>query len=129
MSKALEVKDLKKYYVQKKVVKQDGKKSSKQIVKAVDGVSFDLNKGEIFPESGINVIYGNNAQGKTNLLESLWLFTGGHSFRGNKDKELPRLVDGVNSPNCKLSIEFESFKRDQEAEIIIKDGKKIQLIK
>ena len=30
MSKALEVKDLKKYYVQKKVVKQDGKKSSKQ---------------------------------------------------------------------------------------------------
>ncbi len=91
-------------------------------------VSFDnfrnLNKGEIFPESGINVIYGNNAQGKTNLLESLWLFTGGHSFRGNKDKELPRLVDGVNSPNCKLSIEFESFKRDQEAEIIIKDGKK-----
>ena len=91
-------------------------------------VSFDnfrnLNKGEIFPESGINVIYGNNAQGKTNLLEAIWLFTGGHSFRGNKDKELPKLVDGVNSPDCKLSIEFESFKRDQEAEIIIKDGKK-----
>ncbi|MBP3323441.1 MAG: DNA replication/repair protein RecF [Clostridia bacterium] len=91
-------------------------------------LSFDnfrnLEAGEIYPDSGINVIYGNNAQGKTNLLEALWLFTGGHSFRGNKDKELPRLIDGVNSLYCKLSADFYSFKREQNAEIIIKDGKK-----
>ena len=44
-------------------------------------LSFDnfrnLEAGEIYPDSGINVIYGNNAQGKTNLLEALWLFTSG----------------------------------------------------
>ena len=51
----------------------------------------NLEDGEIFPCSGVNVIYGDNAQGKTNLLEGLWLFTGGHSFRGAKDTELPRL--------------------------------------
>ena len=55
---------------------------------------------ELFPCRGVNVIYGGNAQGKTNLLEALWLFTGGHSFRGAKDGELPRLdpATGENSP-------------------------------
>ena len=84
----------------------------------------NLEEGSITPGSGINVIYGNNAQGKTNLLEAIWLFTGGHSFRGNKDKELPRLVDGINTPNCKLSAEFFSFQREQNADIVIKDYKK-----
>ena len=84
----------------------------------------NLVSSEIYPDSGINVIYGNNAQGKTNLLEAVWLFTGGHSFRGNKDKELTRLVDGKNSPYCKLEADFYSFQRDQEATLTVKDGKK-----
>ena len=29
----------------------------------------------IFPHKEINVIYGQNGQGKTNLLEAIWLFT------------------------------------------------------
>ena len=45
----------------------------------------NLEEEEIFPCEEVNVIYGNNAQGKTNLLEGMWLFTGGHSFRGAKD--------------------------------------------
>ena len=39
---------------------------------------------------GVNVIWGENAQGKTNLLEAIWLLTGGKSFRGGKDAELVR---------------------------------------
>ena len=57
----------------------------------------NLCPGEIFPGETINVIHGSNAQGKTNLLESIWLFTGGHSFRGTKDSELPVLKDGKNT--------------------------------
>lgn len=37
------------------------------------------------PCEEMNVICGENAQGKTNLLESIWLFTGAKSFRGAKD--------------------------------------------
>ncbi len=36
------------------------------------------------------MICGNNGQGKTNLLEAIWLLTGGKSFRGGKDAELVR---------------------------------------
>ncbi len=38
--------------------------------------------------SGVNIIYGDNAQGKTNLMEALWLLTGFHSFRSRKSSEL-----------------------------------------
>ena len=51
------------------------------------------------------MIFGSNAQGKTNLLEAIWLFTGGHSFRGTKDGELPRLVDGKNAESAALSMD------------------------
>lgn len=37
---------------------------------------------------GINVIYGENAQGKTNILEGIYLFARGKSFRAFKDREL-----------------------------------------
>ena len=43
---------------------------------------------EIKPHNEINVIYGQNGQGKTNLLEAIWLFTGCKSFRNAKDSEL-----------------------------------------
>lgn len=36
----------------------------------------------------INIIYGENAQGKTNLIEAIYLFTGSKSFRGVKDSHL-----------------------------------------
>lgn len=42
------------------------------------------------PDPHLTVICGPNGQGKTNLLESIWLLTGGKSFRGSKDIELIR---------------------------------------
>ena len=47
----------------------------------------NLVDGKIFPSEKINIIYGNNAQGKTNIVEALWLFCGGHSFKGSKENE------------------------------------------
>ena len=78
----------------------------------------NLNQGHITPTDGINIIYGNNAQGKTNLLESIWLFTGGRSFRGNKDSDLVNF--GKKSANLKL--DFHAQERDQSAEITISAG-------
>ena len=42
------------------------------------------------PGRELTVICGDNGQGKTNLLEAVWLLTGGKSFRGGKDAELVR---------------------------------------
>lgn len=39
---------------------------------------------------GVNVICGENAAGKTNLLEAAFYFAAGKSFRGCKDRELIR---------------------------------------
>lgn len=35
----------------------------------------------------INVFYGDNAQGKTNILESIFMSSFGKSFRTTKEKE------------------------------------------
>lgn len=69
----------------------------------------------IFPDKKINVIYGENGQGKTNLLESIWLFTGCKSFRTSKDTELVNF----NSENSKVSIEFETDLRTNSASVFI----------
>ena len=41
-------------------------------------------------DQGINVFYGNNAQGKTNLLEAIYIGGTTRSHKGSKDKELIR---------------------------------------
>lgn len=48
--------------------------------------NYDEQVAEFDPD--INVISGANAQGKTNLLEAVWLLTGAHSFRTRFDREL-----------------------------------------
>ena len=47
---------------------------------------------EIFPNKGINIIYGKNAQGKTNILESVFLCSTARSHRTNKDADLIRTL-------------------------------------
>lgn len=39
------------------------------------------------PGENVNILYGENAQGKTNLLEAIWLLTGQRSFRQNKETD------------------------------------------
>ncbi len=71
--------------------------------------------------NGVNVIYGENAQGKTNILEAIWLFTGCKSFRGSKDNELIKFGEEF----AKINLEFSDNVREKKSEIIISDKKKI----
>lgn len=48
----------------------------------------NLSDAEIAFGPRINVLFGDNAQGKTNLIEAIWLFSGAKSFRGSKDNEM-----------------------------------------
>ncbi len=71
----------------------------------------------------VNIIWGENAQGKTNLLEAIYLFTGSKSFRGAKDKDLIKF----GSDFAVLKIDFESGERGQNAELIIKERRAARL--
>ena len=50
----------------------------------------NIARAELLPDPHLTVLCGPNGQGKTNLLEAVWLLTGGKSFRGSKDAELIR---------------------------------------
>ncbi len=67
------------------------------------------------PGEGVNVIYGANAQGKTNILEAMWLFTGCKSFRGARDNELIKF----GSDTAKLSLAFTDSARSHYAELTL----------
>jgi len=43
------------------------------------------------PARGVNILLGNNAQGKTNFLEAVYVLATGASFRGALDRDLIRL--------------------------------------
>ena len=60
---------------------------------------------------GINIIYGNNAQGKTNIIESIYIFSFGKSFRANKDIELLKFDKEYFLSNIKI------MKKDRELEM------------
>jgi DNA replication and repair protein RecF len=78
----------------------------------------NLSAGEMSPDGGINVIFGKNAQGKTNLLEAMWLFTGGRSFRGSRDADL--VARGRR--RALLDLTFFSGEREQTARLAVEGG-------
>lgn len=75
----------------------------------------NLKDGKIELSSGVNILYGDNAQGKTNVLEACWIFTGGKSFRGAKDSELITF----HREKANLSARFFAGERTQTADIEI----------
>ena len=50
----------------------------------------------------VNIIYGDNAQGKTNILESIYMCSTSKSHRGSKDKEIIRF--GQDESHIKLNV-------------------------
>ena len=72
-------------------------------------------------EDGINVISGENAQGKTNLLEAVYLLSGGRSFRTRFDREMI----GFDRDYAELSAEIYAQERQQRIDILLRrSGKK-----
>lgn len=52
----------------------------------IDGFK-NLKAVSFAPDPKYNIIVGPNAQGKTNLLEAMWILSGCKSFRGSKEKD------------------------------------------
>ena len=64
-------------------------------------------------DPNINLFFGENAQGKTNILEAVFLCAIGKSFRAKKERELINLEE----ENASIEIEYE--KKDREGIIRI----------
>ena len=79
-----------------------------------ENLEIDLNKN-------INIIYGDNAQGKTNILEAIFLGSLGKSFRTKKEKEM------IKFNNDKLLVEIFYQKKDRDGKIKIEIGNKKQI--
>ncbi len=56
---------------------------------------------------GVNILLGNNAQGKTNLLEAVWLASSARSFRATKEEQLIRF----GAEFATLSVDFTDTRR------------------
>ena len=66
---------------------------------------------ELAPAEGVNVIYGENAQGKTNLIEAIYLLTGQKSFRAARESDYLRFGSGV----ARIEADFTCQNREKNA--------------
>ena len=78
---------------------------------------------EIRFDPEINVVTGENAQGKTNLLEAVYLLAGGRSFRTRFDKELI----GFEEDTAELEAEVFAQGRAQTLRILLRRGQAKQI--
>jgi len=78
-------------------------------------------KEEIKLEKNINILYGENAQGKTNIIEAIFLSSMGKSFRTKKDKEMIQL----HAEKAEIEIEYEKIDRDGNIKIELGNKKTI----
>ena len=78
---------------------------------------------EITLNPHINIFYGNNAQGKTNILESIFLCGFGKSFRTSKEKEMIKLQKEF----LEVNIKYQKSDRDGKIKIILSNKKQIEV--
>ena len=80
----------------------------------------NYSSAEIELSPGINVISGKNAQGKTNLLEAVYMLSGARSFRTRFDRELIRFGE----PCAEVSARVDSAGREQVLKLLLRAGAK-----
>ena len=71
---------------------------------------------------GVNLLYGQNAQGKTNILEAVYYFARGKSFRGSSDGELKKF--GQDGFFIEMAFEGRDRKQSLAYRVYAKDKKK-----
>lgn len=90
------------------------------IIKSISFKNFrNLKEAVIYPHKEKNIICGENAQGKTNIIEAVWLFTGAKSFRNAKENEMI----AFKKQRAETNICFESGGIENEIKIQIDDKK------
>ena len=76
------------------------------------------------PSPAVNVIYGDNAQGKTNLIEALYLLTGQKSFRQSRESDLIQM----GKKKAVIRADFFAGERGQQISLTLEGGKRTALL-
>lgn len=71
----------------------------------------------------MNIIYGHNGQGKTNIVEALYFFQSGKSFRCLKDREAVKFGEDY----FKIHALFETNQGSSDALVFVQDKKSVRL--
>ena len=83
------------------------------IIKRFRAENFrNIKKCDIEFSPGVNLLYGKNAQGKTNVVEGIYYFSRGKSFRGREDKELIRFGE----EGFRIRLDYSSATGDESLE-------------
>ena len=81
------------------------------IVKKVNYRNFrNISEAEIDFSPGVNVLIGNNAEGKTNALEGIYLMASGKSFRTPKERDMVKFGENF----FEASLIMTDSEREQE---------------
>jgi len=81
----------------------------------------NIESSEIIFSPGINVISGENAAGKTNALEGIYIFAQGRSFRAAKDAELIKFEQ----KEARIELDYsDRFRTHKMSVRYLRDGKK-----
>lgn len=85
----------------------------------------NITSAEIELENGLNILYGQNAQGKTNAVEAMFLLSAGKSFKKSTSNDFIKF----NENSAEVKIDFFDGKNDCEikAQLIRNERKKIYL--
>lgn len=96
------------------------------IVKSLDLDNFrnHIDTKILFSDQ-FNIIYGDNGQGKTNILEAIYLCASGRSHRTSKDAELVRF--GSDSYNIKTYVYNGGLDRDIKINYLLDQKKQISI--
>ena len=94
--------------------------------KAISVRNFrNIEEAEISFCEGVNILAGENAQGKTNLLEAIFYPSVGRSFRGAHTPEIIRFGEKT----AHIHMEYRDRKRDQTIDIRLSRDKQRQIEK
>ncbi len=80
-------------------------------------------KQEVNFDKNINIFYGNNAQGKTNIIEAIYLCAIGKSYRTSKEKEVIK----INEEYSKIEVNYSKSDRNGKVKFEVSDKKMISL--
>ena len=78
---------------------------------------------EIVLDKGINIFCGQNGEGKTNIIEAVYMCAIGKSFRTRRDKETIRFGETL----AKIETKYEKKDRKGEIKLNISDKKSVYL--